>query len=443
MKRRMIGLLLLAGALLICLALGACGDTGPKGPSWDENILVYAHTIPWANVSQELLDEFKDAHPDIQLEVRDYTDEGGIRRLLTEMLAGDIPDIMEMDLLPYRQMAEKGYLENLWPYIESDPELGRESLMEVPLKAAEVDGKLYTIFRSVSIQTMVGPESLVGDRISWTVEDLLEAFSKMPPDATITDYYATKKMMFDCIFRMNLDSFVNWETGKCSFDSDSFRNSLRFVDNFPTELEWSGKKEELEELSYRRRNGLEMLSSMGIYDLHSLQYYEKVLYGEKISFVGYPVGDDSVGSCFETSIKLAMSSTCRQKDVVWDFLRTTILPKYNFKSMMKVLDERSANINFPVNRADYDTLVRVFTSENGFRIHTSVYDKEPLPQPTEDQIARFEAFYNQIDKLNFCNQEIYDIVWEQCGPYFAGDKTTDETIDLIQNRVSLYVNESR
>ena len=57
-------------------------------------------------------------------------------------------------------MALRGYLEDLWPYIENDPDLGREGVMEAPLKAAEVDGKLYTVFESVCINTLVGPISV-------------------------------------------------------------------------------------------------------------------------------------------------------------------------------------------------------------------------------------------------------------------------------------------
>ena len=32
---------------------------------------------------------------------------------------------------------------------------------------------------------------------------------------------------------------------------------------------------------------------------------------------------------------------------------------------------------------------------------------------------------------------------EAAGPYFAGDKTLDETVRLIQSRAELYVNENR
>ena len=78
------------------------------------------------------------------------------------MIAGKGPDIIDMGfnrdalttLLPYQRMARGGYLEDLWPYIENDPELGRDALLEPPLKAAEVEGGLYIAFPSVMINTL-------------------------------------------------------------------------------------------------------------------------------------------------------------------------------------------------------------------------------------------------------------------------------------------------
>ena len=53
-------------------------------------------------------------------------------------------------------MVQKGYLEDLWPYIENDPDLGREAVLEAPLKAAEVNGGLYMLFERVEIFTLIG-----------------------------------------------------------------------------------------------------------------------------------------------------------------------------------------------------------------------------------------------------------------------------------------------
>ena len=41
------------------------------------------------------------------------------------------------------------------------------------MKAAEINGGLYILFMEVRVNTIMGPESIVGDRYSWTLEELL------------------------------------------------------------------------------------------------------------------------------------------------------------------------------------------------------------------------------------------------------------------------------
>ena len=41
------------------------------------------------------------------------------------------------------------------------------------------------------------------------------------------------------------------------------------------------------------------------------------------------------------------------------------------------------------------------------------------------------------------NSALSDVVWDAISPYFAGDRTLDDTIALLQNRVGLYLNEQK
>lgn len=431
--------------LLAAAVLGACSLTGTQGPDWDENILVYA-SLSETETVQDQVKAFNKTHADVQIEVRDYSDEGGRDRLVTEILTGKVPDIIDLSQLPYRKLSQEGYLESLWPYIDGDPDLGRDAVMERPLRAAEIDGNLYTVFRSVMINTLAGKKSVVGSRYGWTTDDLLNAFHTMPEGSTITDYYATKDMMFNLIFRMNLDGNVDWKTGRCSFDNDSFRNALEFVNTFPLEYEWDPTNGGIEELRSRRVNGLQMLSMLPVRGLSDMQVSD-LLYGEETAFIGYPAGEGCTGSSFVPAKMLAMSSVCRNKEAAWDFLRQTVLPRFDHETMKEAIGRHTTYL--PINRKDYDLMVFYCQSEReppqGVTRITAGSDGSTitLPPVSDGELSRFEDFYNSIDKIDLCDEEIYNIVWDQCGPYFAGDKSLDETVDLIQRRVSLYVNEQR
>lgn len=441
---------------LICI-LTACGNAGGGGLDWDENTLVYAVLNPY-HVDQAAVNRFNESHTDVQIEVRRYYSEDdpfgeqGRERLLTEIAAGKVPDILDIgsgsEGLPYRQLAEKGYLEDLWPYIDSDPDLSRESLMASPLKAAEVNGGLYMAFRSVTINTLIGAERIVGDRMSWTMDDLREAFASMPEGSTITDYCAGRDTMFAMICKAKLDGYVDWETGTCSFDSEDFRATLEFISSFPAEeIEIADSEtgtiniENMAELRRRRQNGLQMLSMVAVVSIDNAQIND-LLFRERTSCVGYPTADGSVGSSFQPPLcTLAVSSVCRNKEAAWAFVREEFLPRHDTNSMKKLLSTAAGG--FPINRADYELMRRMRMNNGSDFFGYMVDDSIELPPLTEEDVLRFETFYNSIERINLGDSTIYDIVWELCTHYFAGDRTLDETVNLIQNRVGLYVNESR
>ncbi len=61
----------------------------------------------------------------------------GITKLNTELLSGNVPDLLISSGLPVQQYAAKGLLEDLWQYIDADENVKRENLMTDVLNAAE------------------------------------------------------------------------------------------------------------------------------------------------------------------------------------------------------------------------------------------------------------------------------------------------------------------
>ena len=439
--------LLLCFFLILAAVLTAC-SVGSHGPSTDSNILIYAN-LSVSGPDREAIDAFNRTHEDVQIEVRDYLDaegNGDKTRLLTEIISGKGPDIIDMGssrdafttLLPYQRMAWAGYLENLWPYIDNDPELGRDALLEPPLKAAEVEGGVYVAFPYVWINTLVGAENVVGNRTSWTLAELRRAFSTMPPDSTVLSYDFSRKDAFAYIACMNLDNYVDWENGRCNFNCENFRTLIEFVGSFPEQSVWDQiDTTDFEsvmavniERSERLQNGRQMLETPMIGKLQDVQYWDNV-FGGKATFVGYPLEDGSIGSSFSIAGRcLAMSSTCWNKEAAWDFLRQTFLPKGSGDSMGPI----------PINRSDYELSKKCNVSQV---ISDGLGIDYVIRAATAEEAQRYESLINSIDKIGLCDKTIFDIVQETIGPYFAGDKTLDETVELVQNRVTLYVNENK
>ncbi len=465
MKRKIVWLLLAAAAL----ALTACSAGGEKDP--EMTTLVYA-VLSEEGVHRSSVDRFNRTHKKdgVCIEIQEYFDEDGRSgkdRLLTEMASGKIPDIIDLGSgeygMSYQQLVRKGYLEDLWPYINSDAALNNGQLFEAPLKAAEVEGGLYTIFSYVSVNTLVGEERIVGKRYNWNLTELMEAFSSMPDESTVLEYYRTRDEMFSYVFRMSVDGYLDWETGEDRFDSDSFRAALEFVNSFPNDfpsLDFEGGLQKAKvETGDRVREGRQMLSMHDIYVPAMVRALD-IAYGHsgKTSFIGYPTEDGSAGSTFVIQgRKLAMSSTCQDKEAVWEFLREMLLPK------LRNPESAFWAQKIPINRADQDKVMDVFTNppdyiggnyydffhdKEDYNAHDFIYEPSKLSgikvvSITADEAGRFIDFINHVEKIDLYDTDLYDIVYEACGPYLSGDRSMEDTIRNIQNKVKIYWNENR
>ena len=396
--------------------------------------------------------EFNRTSGDYRIEVRDYSEyntpddaSAGLSKLNTELLAGNMPDLLDVSSgIPLRRYAARGLLEDLWPYIEADPELGRGEVMERPLEAAEVGGKLYQVFPRFTIETAAGAPAAVGDRMGWTLEELRAALAKQPAGCSVLGPDETRESVLETMFGDSLDAFVDWETGKASFDSPEFQAILEFCASLPAQT--SGG--EADDDYTRVANGEQLLLPVSLNDLQSVQLYRS-LFGGGVTFAGYPGGS---AVRFQAENGMAMSASCRDKEGAWRFLRQALLP-----------GGEDFIIDFPVNREEFQRKTRVsmepayLKDENGNAITgpdggpmlegcafvfvggRSIMLK-PAGQEDYDQVM---ALYEAADALAGRDENIWSIVRECAGACFAGDRTAADAARDIQNRVELYLNEQR
>ena len=435
----------------------------PRSSLPEKTILTYATVgLSW-DMRKKIID-FNKSNDRCRIEIRDYSqlntgddNAAGLTRLNMDMTAGNGPDILDMGSLPIRQYGAKGLLEDLWPYIEKDSDIGRERLMVKVFRAAEQDGKLYQIFESFGIQTVMGAKEMVGDRMSWTLGDLKEAKGKMPEGCAVFGMYDTREGMLQTVLYQNMGSFVDWTKGECSFDSDGFKALLEFCAGFPGGDEQQNQEDVVYESdSSRILNKKQMLARITLWDMGWTYQEYKAAFGGDVSFVGYPREDGRTGSTFFHSAGVAMSSKCRDKEGAWTFMRRLLLPRLD--------EENSYSDMMPTNRTDFDFLAKKSmepqyqVDEEGKRVLDGNGKPIPLPlgnawisdsveielpRPVQEDYDRFMELYNAIDSVCYMDENITKIVTEEAAAYFSGDRSLEDIARQIQNRVSLYVSENR
>ena len=491
------------------------------------------------------IQKFNEESDAYYVEFRDYTEGGyetadtveeheAIRRaarlrLQGELAAGKGPDILDGSTLPLDIYANAGYLEDLWPWIDGDPALDREDLMAHVLDCASTDGKLYTTGSSFTIRTAVTSRATAGDRTGWTLEELLNACGGTAPELYSSMFHylyaVNAEQSLQLMLSMDLNRYLDWETGTCRFDSAAFKDLLRLCTSagngeetfqLATPHLWDGEPvlcqttlreisdltiwdiyfggpEALDPDGYEQQlrdagvlytfvsefNGKECTNYSNAPFVGNLEAtvdgrfgYERdsnAAYGmpdRKIyaSFVGFPT-ESGAGSSFALEDQMAVSAASRVKEGAWAFVRTLLLPGgYLRPDSFEGMDISSAS-GFPLNRAEFEALLEprwcrvdgdgaIIPDQDGQPIEAPVDDfpariGDPLVMaayqmaPTQAQMDRFWSLYNAIDHISHDTRDLMSIIKEAAGAYFAGDKSLDETSKLIQNRVTLYVNENR
>lgn len=404
--------------------------------------------------------KFNKSNPDYRIVVKDYSEyatdddyNAGLTKLNTEIISGNVPDILVNGTeLPIGQYAAKGLLEDLWPYLDADPEYSRDKLMTQPLNAAQTDGKLYRLPIDFGVTTAVGLGKVVGEYTTWTLADVNDALSKLPEGATVFNKYYTQAEMLKYCIAMNAENFMNWQDGTCSFDSDEFRALLEFVKPFPAEYDWQSDAEEYESDYTRLKNGKQLLYPTSLSGFSDL-YYTFAALNNDFRFIGFPREDGSSGNAFNASCTLSISTTCKDKSGAWAFIRSTLSDDYqesiwNYPIVKSVFEAKAQEAMTQEYETDADGNQILDDDGNPIPISSGgmSYGNEPMIElyaVTQEQYDAVLALIDSTTTFVDYDQNVLDIISDEAAGYFAGSKTVEEASKLIQSRVSLYIQEQK
>lgn len=386
--------------------------------------------------------EFNDPEHD------DY--DAGRTKLLTEIMSGQMPDLICLNELPYRQFAAKGLLEDLYPFLDADQELKRDDFFENVLHALEVDGGLYQITAGFNVTTLVGASTVVGDKPGWTYQQMMDALADMPEGCDPMDMYVTRGELLRTLLCTDLNHYVDWGKGECSFESQDFIDMLNFTSSFPAEIsddmEWESSSTRIvERRQMTTRADLSSVDSM---------IWQDVQFGEQgCTYIGYP-SNNGVGSYMDMSTGYAMSAKCADKEAAWSFLRTFLLDDAQENTWNGIPISKKAY----QNKLDQAMTVQYVKDENGEYLRDENGELIMIPigsywMENGDEIQVYAMTQEQADKLweavTTCDKimeqddAIYNIVFEQAQAFYSGQKTAEEVARLIQSKVTIYVNEQR
>lgn len=412
---------------------------------------------------QDMIVDFNRSNDKYRVEIVDYSEasdgdwQAAAEKLNTEIMSGKVPDIFCLNGLNYTQLASKGILEDLYPYIDADKELDRADFFPNILSAMEVGGKLCTTVAGVYINSAIGASSVVGDTPGWTYEEFNAALASMPAGCTAFDEYVTRDSILQTCLALDMDDFVDWGTGECNFNSQQFIQLLQFAKGFPAEFDWESYNwETAASTEDRLASGMQMLVQTSAYSIDDIFYNNYTYFmGSPITYKGFPTYSGTGNMFSLTESGYAMSSKTEHKDAVWQLLREFFTKEYHDEKVYSL----SSRIDVFEEKAKEATTIQYQKDAEGNNI---LDDKgEPIPVVrysmwnqhtnkaeeiyalTDEQVQQIRELIETTTKMADYDDSIIKIVTEQAAPFFEGQKSAEEVAKLVQSKVNIYVNEQR
>lgn len=389
--------------------------------------LAIATVVKEGGAYMEAIVNFNRSYPNYHLQLKDYIDENTARQqqIQTSLLGSDAPDILEVySMSDYENYVDKGYLEPLIPYLAESEKVDLEDFLPEIVEAYTRNGQIYAIPTTFTVKTLACSQSLLGERTGWTIEEFLDFLEEHPGTylselhSNLTREELTAKRLLGIVLDRGLEGFIDWETGEVQLDSERFRNIMERIRNITM-----AQKNSAEEV---------ILWEVGIYQAAAVRDLEYENH-EAVVLIGYPTAEEGESNAMlSPGQPLAITGSSEEKEGAWLFIEGQLASERTYRG--------------------FDLPTRVSQLEKKLELEWETYRELPdWYNLSEEAAASYVITERQmnmaketIEKAVFRSDTWLQIRWiiqEEAEYYFSGTKSLDEVIDIMQNRVQLYLNE--
>lgn len=383
------------------------------------------------------------------------TREDAIKKLNTEVMAGNGPDLIVMDDLPFQSYISKGLLLDVTDYLEQYS--AQEPLFDNVIDALKVDGKAYVVPATFGVPRLAGKADDVSGMTDLSgVCAGVEAMRSGHPGDDIIGMGSADTVMK----RFAMTSAPVWISENGSLNREAIGRFLEQskriydaqMDGIREEILQSYAEEDNRGYSHNMRVDWGLADDIFDYisgSLYLISGWIDTAYGymESASIektVGYE--DSKVmpmqGECsglFLPKTMLGISAASAQTEDAKEFLGFFLSAEVQQNYYGLPLNKNAYDIQLTPDE-NYLSQDRSFAylslvSEEGNIVDYIIY------WPTDDQIAAFKEELASVNTAYFSDSVLEDAVFTSGAEYVQGEASLEETLDEIERQVAIYMAE--
>lgn len=383
--------------------------------------------------------EFNRYSGEYRVEIVDYlalkgSYEDAQEQLKLDVITGKAPDVITTAGMDYSVFSDKGVLADLYELMENDKDFSKEMLVPSVAGAFEDDGHLYSIAPSFLLHSMWGYGDVIKGKSGVTFEELFRLLEESGKDINAITGFSADEPVLTRLCTVSMDEFVDWEKGTCSFGGDYFKQALSFV------KEYIGKDAAGTYAERIRRR--ETVMTVGLISSVADYQIEKELYGGDLDFIGYPVAEGSGTAAGFMGSAVGINARKEDRTGAWEFVKYYLLHGYDGQGF-PVLQEQFDRVMAAAMEEDYDAAEDGGTERYSMGYYGDGVISFSVYAATKEDVDAVKALVESAENRVRYYVTIQNIINEEAQGYFTGQVDLENTVKKIQNRVALFLQESR
>ncbi len=453
-------LFILIMSLILCVNLTACFNSLNENISTEanNNNILTISTFKENPLLEEAVQKFNASNPDTNVKIKVYgnviknvveledgrtfssteTSDEEMQKyrstINTELMSGIAPDIIDLSNLPYKNYIDSGMIANIYKLMKNDKEFNINNYNTKVFETYHYKDGLFVIPLDYSLGLITSNYNLGIDDSTWNWQNFFssaqETLSKDTQNID-TEYIFTITVdrFFEEIFQNEYKNYVDEEEKTANFTSKEFIDIMKYCKSLADDKIICKTSDDRK----KSKRIFETYSVNSLYDIVSDGICSYVLDNATRYYYKTPSNSGNNGVMINAIHKYAVNNNSENKKLAWKFI----------KFMLSDEIQTSPKLYwFPVNNTSFNKKLekdqKQLTDECKEFNEISIEKNNEL---LENYTFQLKEFVSSITTCRDANPEILEIVNEYVKMYFSEEKTAEQAAQIIQNKVSIYLNE--
>lgn len=381
---------------------------------------------------KKIISDFQASHPEVYVQyevgmedtaVKEEAD--AINRLNTELMAGNGPDVLVLNGLPWESYQEKEILGDFSGCLRTSIKEG--DMFENIFSAYQTGDRKNIIPISFQVPALVGTEPQVSSVNS--IEDLLKTTQST---ADLPPFFRKNTYLLRYIFSIY---WQNIEKEEGMISREALKETLEYVKKINDVLL---QKENERSAFFGNEDDINYDVFDNLLDVASIKD------GGAAMAAGYLSALKDFGDLLNEDLSYQTLSEGVFRALITGINRESKNIEQAEEFLLFALSDEEQNIfagrhypaimGFPVNRKAYQQMISRPSQEE-----TALYFGETFLWPNKQQFAQLEEKIINLKIPAMENSMILNIILESAAPYLAGEKTIDAAVNEIFQSLELYI----